>query len=150
MIRLEMKNYNMISTEKPLKYQLYHQAKLISMNILLVKIHYHLTQQQIIKQAKFAYSPLGKAFKKQIKTIEDQGEKQVEALKDLKPKEQIKSIEGIFPKGYESVEIKNKINKIKEYEKKVNRNNMIHYSCKKPFDFKTIKTLRSFGENINI
>ena len=32
-------------------------------------------QQQIIEQAKFAYSPLGKAFEKQIKTIEDQGEK---------------------------------------------------------------------------
>ena len=30
-------------------------------------------QQQIIQQAKFAYSPLGKAFGKQIKTIEDQG-----------------------------------------------------------------------------
>ena len=38
-------------------------------------------QQQIIEQAKFTYSPLGKAFEKQIKTIEDQGEKQVEALK---------------------------------------------------------------------
>ena len=30
-------------------------------------------QQQIIQQAKFIYSPLGKAFGKQIKTIEDQG-----------------------------------------------------------------------------
>ena len=49
-------------------------------------------QQQIIEQAKFTYSPLGKAFEKQIKTIEDQGQKQVDALKDLKPKEQIKSI----------------------------------------------------------
>ena len=29
-------------------------------------------QQQIIEQAKFTYSPLGKAFEKQIKTIEDQ------------------------------------------------------------------------------
>ena len=38
-------------------------------------------QQQIIEQAKFTYSPLGKAFEKQIKTIEDQGPKQVEALK---------------------------------------------------------------------
>ena len=38
-------------------------------------------QQQIIQQAKFSYSPLGKAIKKQIKTIEDQGEKQVNALK---------------------------------------------------------------------
>ena len=31
-------------------------------------------QQQIIEQAQFTYSPLGKAFKKQIKTIEDQGQ----------------------------------------------------------------------------
>ena len=30
-------------------------------------------QKQIIEQAKFAYSPLGKAFEKGIKTIEDQG-----------------------------------------------------------------------------
>ena len=50
-------------------------------------------QQQIIEQAKFTYSPLGKAFEKQIKTIEDQGEKQIDALKDLKPKEQTKPIE---------------------------------------------------------
>ena len=30
-------------------------------------------QQQIIEQAKFTYSPLGKAFEKQTKTIKDQG-----------------------------------------------------------------------------
>ena len=46
--------------------------------------------QQIIEQAKFTYSPLGKAFEKQIKTSEDQGKKQVDALKDLKLKEQTK------------------------------------------------------------
>ena len=51
-------------------------------------------QQQIIKQPRFTYSPLGKAFKKQIKTIEDQGEIQVEELKNLKHKEQAKPIEG--------------------------------------------------------
>ena len=39
-------------------------------------------QSRIIKQAKFTYSPLGKAFEKQIKTIEDQGEKQIKALKE--------------------------------------------------------------------
>ena len=44
-------------------------------------------QQQIIEQAKFTYSPLGKAFEKQIKTIEDQGKKQIDASADLKPKE---------------------------------------------------------------
>ena len=31
-------------------------------------------QQQIIEQAKHAYSPLGKAFEKQIKIEEDQGQ----------------------------------------------------------------------------
>ena len=39
-------------------------------------------QQQIIEQARFTYSPLGKAFEKQIKTIEDQGEKQIKTIQD--------------------------------------------------------------------
>ena len=39
-------------------------------------------QQQIIQQAKFNYSPLGKAFEKQTKNIEDQGKKQVKAIQD--------------------------------------------------------------------
>ena len=30
-------------------------------------------QKQIIEQSKFTYSPLGKAFEKQIKAIEDHG-----------------------------------------------------------------------------
>ena len=41
-------------------------------------------QQQIIQQAKFNYSPLGKALENQIKTIEDQGKKQVKAIQDNK------------------------------------------------------------------
>ena len=32
-------------------------------------------QKQIIQQAKFIYSPIGRAFVKKIKTIEDQGKK---------------------------------------------------------------------------
>ena len=43
-------------------------------------------QQQIIEKTKFTYSPLGKAFDKQIKTIEDQGKKQADALEKLKSK----------------------------------------------------------------
>ena len=50
-------------------------------------------QQQIIEQARFTYSPLGKAFEKQIKTIEGQCKKQMDALENLKPKEQTKPIE---------------------------------------------------------
>ena len=53
-------------------------------------------QKQMIDQAKFTYSPLGKAFEKQIKTIEDQGKKQVDALKNLKDnkEKQAKGTEG--------------------------------------------------------
>ena len=60
MIRLEMKNYNMILTEKQLKYQLYHEYEYLTGEDILPS-----NQQQIIEQAKFTYSPLGKAFEKQ-------------------------------------------------------------------------------------
>ena len=50
------------------------------------------TQEQIIEQAKFSYSPLRKAFEKQTKTIKDQGDKQIKAIQDKRP---IKSIEKI-------------------------------------------------------
>ena len=46
--------------------------------------------QQIIEQAKFTYAPLGKAFEKQTKTIEDQGKKQIKAIQN---KDFSKSIE---------------------------------------------------------
>ena len=42
-------------------------------------------QQQIIEQVKFIYSPLGKAFQKQVKTIEYKRQKQIDALESLKP-----------------------------------------------------------------
>ena len=46
MIRLEMKNCNIILIEKLLKYQLYHQAKLANMNILQEKKYYHLIKNK--------------------------------------------------------------------------------------------------------
>ena len=38
----------------------------------------------MIERAKFTYSPLGKAFEKQTKTIEDQREREVKAIKEIK------------------------------------------------------------------
>ena len=70
-----MKNSNRILIETLQKYQLYHQAKLISTNILLVEKYCLLINNKIIEQAKFTYSPLGKAFEQQTKAIKDQGEK---------------------------------------------------------------------------
>ena len=69
MIILEMKNYNTILTEKLPKY-------LTGEEILPSN------QKEMIEQAKFTYSPLDKAFEKQIKTIEDQGEKQTKAIQN--------------------------------------------------------------------
>ena len=37
---------------------------------------------QIIQQAKFTYSPLGKTFKKQKNTTTEYGDKQTKAIKD--------------------------------------------------------------------
>ena len=78
-----MKNYNMILIERLQKYQLYHQARLISMYLTGEEI-LPSNQQQIIEQAKFTYSPLKKAFEKQTKTIKDQEEKQIEAIQGNK------------------------------------------------------------------
>ena len=39
----------------------------------------HSDQSIIIEQAKFTYSPFGKAFEIQIKIIEDQGEEQIKS-----------------------------------------------------------------------
>ena len=52
----------------------------------------HSNQPQIIEQTKFTNSPLGNTFDKQIKTIEDQGKKQVDGLENLKLKEETKPI----------------------------------------------------------
>ena len=75
MIRLGMKNCNMILIEKLQKYQPYHQAKLISMSIWS-------NQKQVTEQAKSTDSPYAKAFEKQIKTTEDQGERQARTIQN--------------------------------------------------------------------
>ena len=59
-----MKNCNIILTEKQQKYQHYPLENLINMNILKAKKYYLLIKVELIEQAKFTYSPLGKAFKK--------------------------------------------------------------------------------------
>ena len=54
--RLEIKNYNMILTEKLQKYH-YHKAKLINMNLAGKEI-LSSGPSQMIDQAKFTYSPI--------------------------------------------------------------------------------------------
>ena len=87
-------------------------------------------QQQIIEQTGFTYFPLGKAFEKQIKTIEDQSKKQVDALESLKPNEQKNPIEDKPNNHSKATAIFNElINKRKELMSKlydsVDYNNLI-------------------------
>ena len=90
-------------------------------------------QQQIIEQAKFTYSPLGKVFEKQIKTIEDQEEKQIDALKDLK--DQNKQLDNISDYKDDLLHSKEReifkniyskrLDKIAKLTKKIDNNNLI-------------------------
>ena len=71
----------------------------------------------MLEQSRFTYFHLGKTFGKQIKTIEDQGKKQVKTLKVLKQEEQVlKSIERMFPKDLENNRINKEGREIKERE----------------------------------
>ena len=114
--------------DEKLQYDINREATKISA-LLSDKIHkyQYLTgkdilpsnQQQIIEQAKFPCWSLGKAFEKQMKTIEDQGKKQVEALNTLKSDNKKLAIEDTIPKGvFANDEAIEEFNKIKEKEKK--------------------------------
>ena len=114
--------------DEKLQYDINREATKISA-LLSDKIHkyQYLTgkdilpsnQQQIIEQAKFPCWSLGKAFEKQMKTIEDQGKKQVEALNTLKSDNKKLVIEDTIPKGvFANDEAIEEFNKIKEIEKK--------------------------------
>ena len=65
-------------------------------------------QRQKIEQAKFAFSPLGKAFEKQM-------QKQVDAIKSLDisgKKDELKQIENIFSENLMNELIRAKLRKI--------------------------------------
>ena len=103
-------------------------------------------QQQIIQQAKFNYSPLGKALEKQVKTIKDQGEKQVDALKTLYKK--LPSIKDFVQTEKFNLEIINEIKRIEEIEKNVDRDKMVYKSTNRNYDFRGFKTIRTYGNDI--
>ena len=99
-------------------------------------------QQQIIEQAKFTYSVLGKAFEKQIKTIEDQHKKQVDALKYLNPKAiTYKSDDDnatISKEIYNEI-LEKRMDEILEMSREINYSNLV-------YDFKSQTHSISFSE----
>ena len=105
-------------------------------------------RQQIIEQAKFIYSPLGKAFEKQIKTIKDQGEKQVEALNTFKSDNKL-TIEDAIPKNaFNNDEAKKELDKIKEIEDTIDREKLVYKASGNTYHFRKFQTIRTFREDI--
>ena len=105
-------------------------------------------QQQIIEQAKFTYSPLGKACEKQIKAIEDQGKKKVDALNTSKSNNLL-TIEDVIPSyALNNNEAKKEFDKIKEIEKNIDREKLIYETNEYTYSFKNFQTIKTFGRDI--
>ena len=98
-------------------------------------------QQQIIEQAKFTYSPLVKAFKKQTKTIEESGEKQIKAINDS-------TIKKYIPENILNDEAKRELDKISEREKNVDREKLVYKTNLRTYDFQNFQTIRAFARDI--
>ena len=103
-------------------------------------------QQQLIQQAKFNYSPLGKAIEKQIKIIKEQGEKQVDALKTSY--KELPSIKDFVPTEKFNPEIIDEIKRIEEIEKNVDRDKMFYEGTSRNYDFRGFKTICAYGNDI--
>ena len=103
------------------KYQQYHQVKLISMNILQVKKYLNADQNRIIEQANIDYSPIGKAFEKQIKH---------------KRENKIKPIEQHGKQGVKfNKPIDESYDKILKLSKEINYDDLTyHFKCKNWFN----------------
>ena len=143
MIKLKMKSYNInreaakisaLSSRKLHKYEYLTGENILPSN-----------QQEIIEKTKFTYSHLGKAFDKQIKIIEDQGKKQVDALNTLKSnnnnKLEIKNEDIIPENAFTSNESRKELNKITEIEKNVDREKLIYKTNKYTYDFRKFNTI---------
>ena len=102
-------------------------------------------QQQIIEQANFNYSPLGKAFEKQIKNIEDQGEKQIKAIQNNTREVTIKNI---ITENILNDEAKKEIDKITEIGKTVDREKLVYKASEYTYSFQNFRTIRAFVRDI--
>ena len=144
-----------IRTEKKLQYDINGEdAKISALSSGKIDKYEYLTgeeilpsnQQKIIEQAKFTYSPLGKAFEKQTKIIGDQGEKQTEAIQDNK--KQIININDDYKNKFllskEREIFKNiyneKLDKIEELNKRIDYDNLKYVAKTTGKEFKFNKS----------
>ena len=109
-INREAENISTLSSGKIDKYQYLTDEEIFSCN-----------KRQIIKQAKFAYSPLEKAFEKQI-------EKQIGAIQSLDLSNRLKQIEGIFTQNLMNDSIRAELKKIVKLQDIIKKNDLNYRS----------------------
>ena len=82
-----------------------------------------------IEQAKFTYSPLGKAFEKQAKTIEEQGETQMDVVVNQSKKLEALTIKDGDHKDKEICHelVKKRFDKILELTNEISQNDLKYY-----------------------
>ena len=94
-------------------------------------------KNRIIEQAKLACS---------AKKIENQGRKQVETLKVSRPNAEQLVMKDVVPKDQLNEKAKNEIKKIKEIEKKLNREDLVFETKKYVYHFKQFEIIRLFAK----
>ena len=125
-----MKNQSIILTEKPQKYQHPSSGKIDNYKCLIGEEILPSDQGRVIEEAKLTYSPLENVLGKQRKTIEDQGEKQIKAIKNRVKKNLLETDQilnaSLFSKHFINKEAMYEINKMEEMENKLDRNDLIY------------------------
>ena len=89
-------------------------------------------QSRIIKKAKYKYSPLGKAFEKQTKTIERQGRKQIEAIEEhgkqlFESTSEKESLKFLKQKEISEELANERSDEIQNFSEQIDFNNLIYY-----------------------
>ena len=83
--------------------------------------------------------------------IEDQGKKQVKALKTFKPANEKLTIEDAIPKNEIKTDEANKeLDKTKEIEKTVDREKLVYKANEYAYSFENFQTIKTFGEDIYV
>ena len=140
-INREVAKISVLSSGKIDKYEYLTGEEILSSN-----------QKQIIEQAKFTFFSLGKAFGKQIKTIEDQGKKQIKAINTNNTNEHSYKDELLISKERKTFKniCNERLDKIEELTKKINYDGLkfVVQSSGNETNFTRLKNLVDFLDDI--
>ena len=90
---------------------------------------------------------MASAFEKQTKIIEDQGKKQVDALKNLISNTQELTTKNMIAEDIFYEEAKDELNKIKEMDKFVDKEILIYRASEYIYSFQNFETIKTFGRD---